>query len=408
MHFISHGTSWGHTPSPSIQVQTPVENNIQEALIERAVAYGFAQGSVYNQPPAHAVMALATPEIAVVQQLCQAKQVAVRLIRSKMEQFSFIRNNAGAQLQPSNLGWDVLQLLSMPIITVRQEYPCHVLDPRIELFFECAEKRNLLPLWPHPSIPMEESRLLLLVDSLNGFTRDVRKLGTAASFKSKVKRFQDEIQQRHKGMQQYFKRLCELYPDGHIIRMDFCYVANQPVGYAFGSEMHEIVTLDGQALIEHLTKSLGSAVAGYAWKRDFGASRGYQYHLVAILNGPQIQELYGIEQSLGEYWVQTITGGKGLWVDCSGLGGGSFRYRGLNACNQYVGAMEDHLSQTSVFMTLTDSVAGFAPPGTKPYGMGTLPPRSKKRSSAEGAQSSGIKAEVSSGGWPFSPAIIPV
>ncbi|MES2280554.1 MAG: hypothetical protein V4542_04000 [Pseudomonadota bacterium] len=405
MHLTPSWSQWGPAASERFPLQTafdiPIDTQIQEALIERAVAYSLSPVAAYSQAPGH-VIALDTPEMPLVQQLWHARQLTSRLSRSKAAQFSVIRKLGGAQLQATELGHEVVQLLSSSVGTVGQQYPCHVLEPRIELLLECAAKRNLLPLWP-PFVLMEEARLLPLVDSLNGFAQDVRRRGSAASFKTKVANFQAQTDQRYKAMQNYFRQLCTLYPDGHVIRMDFSYLPHQTVGFAFGEEMHQTVTLHGQALLEHLAKTLGSAVVGYAWKRDFAAARGYQHHLVAILNGPQFQELHGIEQSLGEHWSQAITGGKGLWVNCQGAWGNNFRYRGMNAFTHCSGSMEDRLSLAPVFMALTDGIAAFTPMGkAKPYGMGTLPAGSRKKAARKGSQHQATENWVSSGSWPFS------
>jgi hypothetical protein len=197
----------------------------------------------------------------LVQQLWHAKQLASRLTRSKVAQFSVIRKPAGAQLQATDLGNEVLQLLSTSVGAVGLQYPCHLFDPRIELFLKCASKRNLTPLW-QPLLPMEEARLLPLVDSLNGFAQAVRKRGSTVSFKAKVVNFQAQTDKRYKDMQNYFGQLSTLYPGGHEIRMDFSYLPHQTVGFNFGREMHKTVSLHGQALLEHLTKSWGSAVVG--------------------------------------------------------------------------------------------------------------------------------------------------
>ncbi|MCY1165208.1 hypothetical protein D9M73_51090 [compost metagenome] len=406
MHLTPSWSQWGPAPSERFPLQTeldiPIDTQIQEALIERAVAYSLAPVPAYGQATGH-VIALDTPEMPLVQQLWHARQLTSRLSRSKAAQFSVIHKPGGAHLQATELGHEVVQLLSSSVGAVWQQYPCHAFDPRVELFLECAVKRNLMPLWP-PYVFMEEARLLPLVDSLNGFAQDVRRRGSAANFKTKVSKFQAQTDQRYKAMQSYFRQMCTLYPDGHVIRMDFSYLPHQPVGFAFGEEMHQTVTLHGQALLEHLANSLGSAVVGYAWKRDFAAARGYQHHLVAILNGPHFQELHDIEQSLGEHWCQAITGGKGLWVNCNGHWGNNFRYRGVSALTHCSGSMEAHLNLVPAFMTLTDGIAAFAPKGkTKPHGMGALPARMRKKvteSIATHFQDS--KKELSTGGWPFS------
>ena len=389
MHFTPSMPQWGPAPLEHFPVQMPVDiqidTQIQQALIERSAAYCLTSGQVIAQR---------TQELPLVEQLWHAKQLASRLCRSKALQFFVTRKADGAHLQPKELGEQVLHLLSSCVGTIWQQYPCHALEPRIELLLECAAKRNLLFLNP-ACFHLGQAHLLQLVDSLNGFVQDVRKRGTSAGFKSKAIKFETQIDKRYKAMQNYFRQLCALYPHGHVIRLDFSYQPHGFVGYQFTEEMHKTVTLHGQALLDHLTQSLGTAVVGYSWKRDFATARGFQYHLVAILNGPQIHELHGIEQSLGEYWCHSITGGEGLWFNCHGSGGTDYHYRGMGSLWHRPRTMEEHLSLVPVFMTLTDGIAAFAPPGkAKPYGMATLPAGLQEKTALKMSQYSTIKNDV--------------
>jgi len=340
------------------------ESQIKEALIERTAALGVVGGDVIPYP---------TPELQLVQQLWHAKQLTSRLIRSKVAQFSIIRKPDGVHLQSTSLGSEVLYLLSILIDARLTHHPCHLFDPRVELFMECAGKRSLTPAW-WPTFPMTEAQMLPFVDALNGFSQDVRKCGRTVSFRTKLADFQSETDKRFKEVQNYLKQLTDLYPDGHLIRMDFCYRPYQDVGFSFGTEMHKTVSAHGAALIKHLTTSLGSAVVGYAWKRDFAAARGYQYHLVAILHGPRRQELNNIVDSLGNHWREVITGGFGLSLNCNNSRTHDFKYRGLIAMDHLSQSMEEQLRQVPLYMTLTDGIVAFAPRGTaKPYGIGALP-----------------------------------
>lgn len=351
-------------------MQMPMDSHIKEALIERTAALGMVNGNVIAHP---------TSELQLVQQLWQAKQLASRLIRSKVAQFSIIGKPDAVHLQATDLGNEVLRLLSTFSDPRLWQHPCHLFDHRIELFMDCAAKRNLIPIW-WPPLPMTEAQLLPLVDTLNGFAQDVRKRGSNASFKAKVASLQAETDKRFNGMQNYLDQLAELYPDGHVIRMDFCYRPYQDVGFRFGREMHSTISAHGAELIEYLNTSLGSAVAGYVWKRDFAAARGYQYHLVAVLHGPQHRELTHIVSSLESQWRDVITCGLGLSWNCHDSRTHGFKYRGLIAMDQRGKSIQEQLRQVPLYMTLTDAIVAFAPRGTaKTYGMGTLPRLSRKK-----------------------------
>lgn len=373
-------------------MHTPIDSEIEEALIERTAAYRQSGGHV---------IPFSTPEMQLVQQLWRTKQLARRLIRSTAAQFSVIRKSGRAHLQATDLGNEILQLLSSLVGPFSEQYPCHLFDPRIDLFMECASKRNLMPAW-RPFLPAMEAQLLPLVDGLNGFAQDVRKRSNTNAFKAKVAAFQAETDKRHKDLQDYFNQLSILYPYAHVVRMDFSYRPDQFVGFSHGEEMHRKVCLHGEALLEHLTKSWGSAVAGYAWKRDFASARGYQYHLVVILNGPQPQELNNIVDSLGHQWREVITAGMGLFFHCHGGRRHDFKYRGLIAMNHYAKPMEEHLRLVPLFMTLTDGIVAFAPRSkAKPYGRGKLNKVAKTQASKMPEFQAPHDAG-STGSWPFS------
>ena len=76
-------------------------------------------------------------------------------------------------------------------------------------------------------------------------------------------KFKTQIEERYKAKFNYFRQLCALYSNGNVIRMDFSYQPHGLIGYQFSEEMHKTVILHGQALLDHLTQSLGSAM-GFA------------------------------------------------------------------------------------------------------------------------------------------------
>lgn len=375
-------------------MHTPIDNQIKQALIERTAAYRQSAGGV---------IPFSTPEMQLIEQLWQAKHLASRLTRSTAAQFSLIHKAAGDQLKATDLGNELLQLLSSFTGASIAQYPCHLFDPRIDLFLECAMKRNLTPTW-RPFLPVAEKQLMPLVDALNGFVQDVRKRAATSGFKTKVVAFQTEIDKRRKGLQDYFNKLCVLYPAGHVIRMDFSYNLGQPLGNSPGKDMHQQVRAHGEALLAHMKKSLGSALVGFAWTRDFASARGYHYHLVAVLNGPQTQELNNIVDSLGQEWCRQITGGMGLFFNCHGGRGHNFQYRGLIAMNHYAKPMQEHLRLVPTYMVQTEGLIAFAPLGKeKPFGMGTLP---KVAHTHKKAQPMPLYQEIEampfSKPWPFS------
>jgi hypothetical protein len=380
------------TPFEHILMQEPTDIQIRQAVIERTFAFGLTNGQV---------VPFATPETQLVQQLWHAKHLTSRLIRSKVAQFSVISKPDVPHLKSTDLGSEVLQLLSTFFGVAGWQYPCHVFDPRIELFMECAAKRNLTNAFQFLS-PIGEAQLLPVVDALNGFAQDIRARASKLSFKTNVATFHKALDGRYKDMQNYFKVLADLHPAAHAIRMEFSYRPDQHVGFSFGMDMHATVTSHGEMLLKHLTKSFGNAVVGYAWKRDFSAARGYQYHVVAILHGPQHHELNQIVDSLRHQWLEVITAGAGLSWNCHDGRTHNFQYRGLIAMDHYAKPIKEHLRQVPLYMTLTDGLLAFAPLGkSKPYGMGAIPPTAKKMGLRRIPNDESMSNGFLAGSWPF-------
>ena len=340
-----------------------IDNQTKAALIERSVVYNLSGIDV---------VPFLTAEAEIVQQLWQAKQIVTRLTRSTVDQFSLAHKATGTQLQLTDLGKEVLHLLLTSVSTSLIHYPNHRFDPRVELFLDCMDSRNLAHLW-QSGHPLAGPQLIPFVDAMNGFAHNVRKRAATSSFKSKLVIFHEEIDKRRKKLQDYFNQLCALYPASQAIRMDFSYRPGQPLGAIPGKDMYQQVRAHGEALLTHMKVSLGSALVGFAWTRDYASARGYQYHVVAVLNGPQTQELNNIVGSLGEEWSRVITGGVGLFFNCHGGRGHNFQHRGLIAMNHYAKPIQEHLMQVPMYMAQTDGLIAFAPLGKeKPYGMGTL------------------------------------
>jgi len=173
------------------------DNQLKEALIERTAAYRTTNG--YTMP-------FSTPEMQLVDNLWQAKRLTRRLIRSSISQFSVIRKPVGPVLQATDLGNEIIELFSSFSGQLWEQFPCHLFEPQVELFLECARKRNLTPSW-RPFLGMAEAQLLQHVDALNGFAQDVRKRGGTGTFRSKVAAFQAATDHRHNDMTNYFKGL---------------------------------------------------------------------------------------------------------------------------------------------------------------------------------------------------------
>lgn len=348
------------------------DNDINAALVERTAAYDIANGMITP---------IYTFEKNLILQLLQVRDVVIRLARSTAIPFSLPRKASNTDLQHTEIGEQVWQLLLTPIDLATIHYPCHDFDPRIKLFLDCLKKRGLYALWLSaqgvnaPATPP-------MVDTLNGFVQEIRQRAGSKPFERKLAAFKKQVDQRFKRLQDYFDQLNDAYPASHVLRLAFCYRRFQSVGNSCEPEMNQQVSDHCEELMKRVKNSLGSAFVGHAWKRDYAKDRGFHFHLVVVLNGPQLLELSHIVESFRLQWHEVTTGTGVVYQ----------RYPPLNQAFQHGSQtttiwdqipVRTALDPVPTFMVLTDGLIAFAPPGKKtPHGTGQLPKTAHNKKTA--------------------------
>lgn len=72
-----------------------------------------------------------------------------------------------------------------------------------------------------------------------------------------------------------------------------------------------------QKLLKYFRDMKSLELVGWAWKLEYGLAKTYHYHLLLCFNGAANQQDISIAQGVGEYWVDVITGGMGLYHNCN-------------------------------------------------------------------------------------------
>ena len=70
-------------------------------------------------------------------------------------------------------------------------------------------------------------------------------------------------------------------------------------------------------LLAFIRRTYGENFCGYAWKLEYGARKGYHYHLVLFFDGARLRKDVTIAMHIGEHWRTVITGGQGVYYNCN-------------------------------------------------------------------------------------------
>ncbi len=207
--------------------------------------------------------------------------------------------------QPTGLGRQILDLLAHDLRRIKQIYCDHCFHPYIEAFLtlsqdvasQCFGAKTNAPIHTTPD----------QIEALNGFLKALREKVTAAGFTAKVKDFRRSSNENH----QRFRECADLISRGTYGSLA---IERYDLGYSTSSiELSERAGVTYEQAKGHFDKFLNfmrkttkDRRKGYVWKLQFTANRGYQFHLMLILDyrGHDANKLH---QKLKAQWDQVIS-----------------------------------------------------------------------------------------------------
>lgn len=72
-----------------------------------------------------------------------------------------------------------------------------------------------------------------------------------------------------------------------------------------------------EALLDFIRHTFGDDFCGYAWKLEYGARKGYHFHVVLFFNGANLCRDVAIGAHIGNHWNSVITAGQGNYYNCN-------------------------------------------------------------------------------------------
>lgn len=328
---------------------------IGSLMAEAAVSFFEVDGElrpVYTDESDYAITVLAIDSL------------TEKIIGSNEKLFALKTNKFTKQkfIAPTKTGSGLLSALKSNVPGIRSCFCNHEFSPRFELFVKHAIERDL-DYWLTFDSAISEKDVTKACDILNGFVNAVREEGRRASFNAKLRRFQRSADKNNLSLYRYLRRTLAKNSKINVRRYDLAYQKEgawptQKACSVTSSQAKE----HREALIKAAKKDLiGKHLIGYAWKMDHSAPRGFQHHLLLVLDEESAEEQLSVDAALKHAWGEA-TGGKGLLVDCNNLYP-AFKSHGI-------GLIDDDKAAWSVFrniciqMTQADNFIKLSLPGT--------------------------------------------
>lgn len=188
-------------------------------------------------------------------------------------------------------------------------------------------------------------------EKLNKVVRELRE-ETSAKGEALSRNFTRGAQQNLKSLKDLFKNLLSIKSRILVVRVDLLY--REAFGVEeYGSEKtYQQVIADRACLIKEIQKNHSDGLLGYAWKLEYGASRGYHYHMVFFFDGALHHQDIRIGMLIGSIWCSK-TEMRGTFHNCN-ANKDKYRICGLGMFNHSDSDLEERFDAMAGYLTKAD------------------------------------------------------
>ncbi len=210
------------------------------------------------------------------------------------------------------------QPLSRYFSTVMHEFDCHVTYAHksnlyLGVYYRAIEavmrRNHELSLQNFKFAGYDNNKVMIFNELIN----EIRKLSSSKEFKEQENLLISRARQNLSSSKRYVDKLLDCYSKLLVLRIDLSYQSKLALS---------ITEVEARSDLQHFfnnrrNNKLFRAWVGYIAKLEYGVCRGYHFHLLIFMNGQLVQKDEHIARQIGEYWINGITGGRGLFFNCN-------------------------------------------------------------------------------------------
>ncbi|TAK64617.1 inovirus-type Gp2 protein [Methylobacter sp.] len=251
---------------------------------------------------------------------------------------------------------------------ITETFPIHTLNPYTGLYIklenELREKVGPLNMgkignnlcWFSESYDLEE-----LANILNVFVDKIRNEVNGKEFKNAIYKHKRLVNKNTKSLINYIAYLFFLHPRLLVGRLD-CRYKKDIMGGAMLTkddilEMYVQVKKDRKDFFHNWSRNdLFEGMVGYVWKLEYTHLTGFHYHMLLFFDGSMDKQDIDRIEMLGEFWVNDITDGKGLYFNCNAKKA-DYKFLGIGMISHHQLEKIENLQRVASYLTKTDYYA---------------------------------------------------
>ena len=268
-------------------------------------------------------------EESLVLELRSIEKLMCELADSKGFLFSsYTHQLYGVKVKAERLGRYFVDKLKRGKGMLEQYFPCHVVNPYVEVFFRCVDRvdeLHSLRAWRDLRNGAAEAFLV----RMNDLVEFVRLELASDAFKAVLKRFRKASVKRVNSLEGYIDALFAKHSRMLVVRVDLSYQS----GFVSGREDFygdvKKVKVHWAKMQKDLHKGIPvDGLLGFACKLEYGQLKGFHFHLLLFYNGSNHRQDGVLARMVGEYWRDSITAGTGRYFNCNAVKD-KYKYLGI-------------------------------------------------------------------------------
>ncbi len=270
-------------------------------------------------------------------------------------------------------------------------FPIHEFNPYIHVFFRNIGTGELIEIVRFHEELKKNSALYhggvdydLFMKMSTGIIALVTKIRLDIQsrwFKDLITNARRSSKKNSKSLLEYIKSLFDHHARLLVVRLDLSYHMGNvirteddiPVKYqeAKGDFTRFLNNIDSNSLFRNML--------GYVWKLEYGAEKGFHYHVMLFFNGSNEDKDERLARRIGEYW-QCLTNYRGIYYNCN-ANKSSYRCLGIGMIKYNDSNLLKNLNTAAVYLIKTDYYARALVPGNdRTFGRGEkLQPKDTNR-----------------------------
>lgn len=243
---------------------------------------------------------------------------------------------------------------------IDRSFPLYRLNPYAEVFIRVTNEL-LKEIDPCFNKARQVSDLEYDLKKLNEYVNTIRVEVGKEGFQKQINNHKRMVRKSTRSLISYINYLFKINSRILVLRVDLRYKLNVMGGVLMdregAGEAYDQVVKDRNAFFQDKkTEPVFQGMVGYVWKLEHTLMTGFHYHCFFFFDGAKVRADINRAKMLGEYWVNNITNGKGLYFNCNAKKE-DYESLGIGMIGHDDFQMRENLMETAKYLTKPDYYA---------------------------------------------------